>query len=566
VAASNATQPVVITDLQDYKTYTLTTSGGNQSVTTWGPNTYTATATGVNGATTASSVNVNVPADIPTVNNLQSLSGMAQHLVNSDDVDPTGAVGTYQYLEYVNVYYQAYNKATGHPVWPSDQGATTPWKNSNPPLPDCANISLDMVVLFDHLAKAWVIGGHTAPTASVPYSYCIAVSNVDDLSSTSLAWYTYEIPLDNILGTNSSGVTYQPDWPKLGTWPDAYYLTMDLIDTTNQSSESGIVACALDRANMLTGGAARAPQCFTQTSPLSPISDGVYLGHSLIPADVDGSTPPPAGRDEFMVSIQNPINDGATTTSSSFNLWDFHVDWNTPANSTFTQSSIAEGAYTPGCYILSQITQTICVPEPGALTIGQHIDSVGDRFMPRFSYRNFLGTFGYESLLVSHTVQVGPGVNGTANGQQTGIRAYELRSGGTGTPVLYQDGTISIDQMLFRFLPSIAQDSAGNTAVGYSLSNSLTNPGIAVSVFNLPNPYPAVETVIPLLQTASEEETSGNGDGKWGSYSSMTIDPADDCTFWYVNEYFVPPVGSATIPTWQTQISSFTLSGCTPTP
>ena len=107
------------------------------------------------------------------------------------------------------------------------------------------------------------------------------------------------------------------------TWPNAYFVTIDLNDINQNYREVGVVACALDRTNMLINGTPNSPQCFEVTSPLS---EGIYLGHSMIPADVDGTTPPPSGRDEYMVSIQNPPIDGSTSTSGTFNLWDFHLN------------------------------------------------------------------------------------------------------------------------------------------------------------------------------------------------------------------------------------------------
>ena len=112
-----------------------------------------------------------------------------------------------------------------------------------------------------------------------------------------------------------------PDWPKLSTWPDAYYVTMDLLDPNENDTIVGVVACAFDRTDMLTGSASPlSPQCFKVATPLS---NGIYLGHSLIPADVDGTTAPPTGRDQFMVSIENPTNDGVATTSTTFKLMGF---------------------------------------------------------------------------------------------------------------------------------------------------------------------------------------------------------------------------------------------------
>jgi hypothetical protein len=199
--------------------------------------------------------------------------------------------------------------------------------------------------------------------------------------------------------------------------------------------------------------------------------------------------------------------------------------------------------YTPGCYLASAPTQSDCVPEPSTSTSGISVDSVGDRLEPRMAYRNF-GT--YESFLVSHTIAAG-------SGTQTGIRWYELR--GSSTPTIFQQGLISPDTTTFRFLPSIAQDRVGNMAVGYSVSSSTLNPGISASYWIPENPTSPAE--ISLFAGTGDQENSP----KWGSYSSMTVDPSDDCTFWYVNEYFPVNQTGGNI-NWHTRISNFKVSTC----
>ncbi|HEY1658702.1 MAG TPA: choice-of-anchor D domain-containing protein [Candidatus Sulfotelmatobacter sp.] len=452
------------------------------------------------------------------------------------DVDPNGAIGTKQFMEYVNLYYQAYDKVTFAPVWSTPQPVSAPFTKNG--LNACASISGDGMIIFDRLASRWVLAGHTGVENN--YLYCIAISNTDDLSSPSLAWYTYSIALAPILGKNAEGNVYFPDWPKIATWPNAYYVGIDLNDINQNYREVGVVACALDRTNMLINGTPNPPQCFEVKSPLS---DGIYLGHSLIPADVDGTIPPPSGRDEYMVSIQNPTIDGSTTTSNAFNLWDFHLNWTNPALSTFTQSTVSVASYTPGCYDVKSPVQTVCVPEPSTSSTKESIDSVGDRFMPRFAYRNF-GT--YESFLVSHDVQPG-------SSQQTGIRWYELR--GSGTPTVYQDGTISPDKTTYRFIPSIAEDSSGNAAVGYSVSSAQTHPGMNASWWSLTDASAPQE--FTLYDGAADQENTWH----WGSYDSMTVDPVDGCTFWYVNEYY-PQNQTGTEIIWHTRISNFELPGC----
>jgi hypothetical protein len=462
----------------------------------------------------------------------------ASQLANPEfDVDPNGAVGTKQFMQYVNLSYQAFDKVTFAPVWSTPQPVSTPFANNG--LTSCENISGDGMIIFDRLASRWVLAGHTGVENN--YQYCIAITNTDDLTSPTLAWYTYQIALDPILGKNAEGNVYFPDWPKIATWPDAYYVTIDLNDINASYREVGVVACALDRTNMLIDGTPNPPQCFSVTNPLS---DGIYLGHSLIPADVDGTTAPPVGRDEFMVSIENPVIDFITTTSSTFNLWDFHVNWTEPALTTFTQSTEAVAPYTPGCYDVSSPVQTVCVPEPSTSTTKEYIDSVGDRFMPRFAYRNF---GSYESFLFSHDVSV------SASSKQTGIRWYELR--GPGAPTVYQDGTVNPDSTNYRFIPSIAEDSSGNAAAGYSISSKTTHPSLNAAWWSLTDPTPPVEFTL-YDGTADLENT-----WHWGSYDSITVDPVNGCTFWYVNEYY-PVAQTGTLINWHTRIANFQLPGC----
>ena len=525
--------------------------------------TYTYTVTGPGGTATATAT--------VTVSLVTSFDGLTHSDGTvGDDVDPNGAVGIKQYMEYVNTAFQAYDKGTGNAVWATGaKPIYTLW----PPKSPCSvepsgtqAIQLDVHIIYDRLASRWVVGAKTSDP-NVGYYFCLAVSSGDDLTTATWAGYNSS-RLDSILGTNSiDNKVNATDWPKIATWADAsgaqsaYYETADLESVNSDGSlgtEVGALVCAFDRPDILNNPANIKPELCVNVSAMNPAqtSDGIFLAHSLIPADIDGTTPAPAGRDEFMVSIENPANpsSGGPSTSDTINLWDFHVDWTVPSL-TATQSSLAVQSYTPGCYLASPgfPSVTNCVPEPApaGATYGQHIDSVGDRLMPRFAYRNFMSTLGYESFLVSHAVQV----TGGQNSEQTGIRWYELRGDGSSTPAISQQGTIDPDPYLFRFLPSIAEDHMGNAAVAYSYSNANTNPGINMSYWNLGSASPPTE--ITMINGGSFElNPSPTYVGPWGTYSSMTVDPTDDCTFWYVNEYFV--VGNF----WRTSIDNFSLPGC----
>ncbi len=447
-------------------------------------------------------------------------------------VDPNGAVGTKQYLEWVDQAYQGFDKVTGAAATPVMRGIT-PWLQNN--MPDCTTGGGNGVILFDHLASRWIIA---VRQGGPNYFFCVAVSNTDDLTASNFAWFTYELPLNSLLNIN--GVPYYPDYPKIATWPDAYYITIDLENPSKGFQENAILVCALDRTNLLAGNTERAAQCFSY--PKTP--NGLFLGHSLLPADIDGTTPPTAGTPEEFVSIQNPS--GSATTSTSLNLWQFHVDWDNPTNSTFTgPTALAVPSFQPGCYTVNNPTDTYCVPEPSTAQTKVRIDSVGDRLMHRFDFRQFPT---YQSFLVTHTIQP------AATRLQTGIRWYELRPS-AGVFNIANTGTLSPDTLYFRFMPSVAQDKVGNLAVGYSGASSALSPSIAATYLNLPGTRIPHEMVI-LKGTADQENSS-----HWGGYTSMTVDPIDDCTFWYVNEYLTANQ-TGTNRLWQTRLAHFSIPSC----
>jgi hypothetical protein len=210
-----------------------------------------------------------------------------------------------------------------------------------------------------------------------------------------------------------------------------------------------------------------------------------------------------------------------------------HVDWSTPANSTWTgPSTLTVASYSPAC------SGGTCIPQSGTT---QQLDSLADRLMYRFAYRNF-GT--YESFVVDHAVTASSGV---------GMRWYELRLS-SGTPSVYQQGTYAPDST-YRWMGSIAQDKVGNIAMGYSQSSSSVHPGIRFTGRLAADTLGTMTQGETTIITGAGSQTSYS---RWGDYTSMQIDPSDGCTFWYTDEY-EPSTGNFN---WATRIASFTLPNC----
>ena len=323
---------------------------------------------------------------------------------------------------------------------------------------------------------------------------CVAISQTEDATG---AWHRYAFSYSQF-----------PDYPKLAVWPDAYYITFNMF----QSVFRGARLCAYDRARMLQGLPAT-QQCF-------------QIGNaSLLPADLEGARLPPAGSPAYF------MNRG----TNSLNLWKFRVDFDNPANTTLTgPTNIPVAAYAAAC------GGGTCIPQPGTST---QLDSLGDRLMYRLGYRNLGG--GHEALVVNHSV--------TANGR-TGIRWYEVDIQG-GTPSVHQQSTYAPDDGLYRWMGSAAMDGSGNIAVGYSISSSTTRPSIRFAGRNSTDPIDTLSVEVDM-RTGTGSQTGSLT--RWGDYSTLSIDPVDDCTFWYTSE-FLRTSGSFN---WSTHIGTFKFESC----
>ncbi|HXM68989.1 MAG TPA: hypothetical protein VN911_19845 [Candidatus Acidoferrum sp.] len=415
--------------------------------------------------------------------------------------DTNGAPGLNQYVQIVNVTITVYNKSTGAQEM-APVAIHTLWTGFGGPcefqLPDGG----DPVVLYDHLANRWLVTQLQFNNAATQNEQCVAVSTTSDATGT---YNRYEFDF----GANF------PDYPKYGIWPDAYYNTINIFEA---HGFAGAEACAFDRNAMLAGLAATAI-CFQQPSSVS----------SLLPSDLDGGTLPPAGSPNYFVGLAD---------SSHLNFFKFHADFANPANSTFVGSTLV--AVAPYSEICARSTTLACIPEPNP---GEKVDALSDRVMFRLAYRNF---GDHESLVVNHTI---------SGGALGGVRWYEIRNPGN-APAVFQQGTIEDPNVDF-WLGSVAMDKVGNLALGFSASGKQLPPSI----------YVAGRAASDTLGTLSGPLVLAGGLGvqvqsyrRWGDYSSMAVDPTDDCTFWYTNEYY-PTAGNFSF-AWSTQIASFKFDSC----
>ena len=415
--------------------------------------------------------------------------------------DTNGAVGANDFVQMVNSSFAVYSKAGAVRYGPAN--INTVWSGFGGV---CQTTNQgDPVVVYDRVANRFVISQFAfTSTSAGPFDECIAVSQTSDPTG---AWYRYAFVISN---------TAFDDYPKLGVWPDGYYASFNMF--TGGQTYAGPEAVAFERNAMLTGGTAR----FQTRAPLGSSAS------PLLPSDFDGTIAPPAGAPNYFVDMNSPMD-----------IYKYHVDWNTPANSTFTLgSTVTPAAFTQFCG-----ASGTCVPQPGTT---QQLDSLGDRLMFRLAYRRFAD--GHESLVVNHAAQ--------ASGGQGGVRWYEIRNP-AGTASIFQQGTYAPDSTN-RWMGSVAMDQAGDIGLGYSVSSSTVNPGIRYTGRLVGDALGTMPQGEGTILTGSGHQTTFS---RWGDYADMTVDPADDCTFWFTTEY-----NNSNALAWSTRIASFKFPSCSGSP
>jgi len=449
--------------------------------------------------------------------------------------DTNGAVGRTQYVQTVNSVVSVYSKTGTRLAGPTQINALF---NALPAGNACRdNNDGDPVVVYDQLADRWLVSEFAVPGGAAGYHECVAISQTPDATG---PYYVYDFFLSS---------TKFEDYPHFGLWPDAYYMSTHEFNTAG-TAYLGAGVFAFERAKMLAG----------QPAQMVSFALGVvninFGGH--LPANLDGFTLPPAGAPNYFAEVDDNAEIPGPGGSDALRIWKFHVDWTTPANSTFGLGGQPNSVTPVTDFTRPSCTQDVsgCVPQPGDEA---QLDPIGDRLMYRLAYRNF---GDHEALVLNHTVIA----NATTG--QMGPRWYEVRNPGSATPTIFQQSTFGPTGMtdpLYRWMSSIAMDHSGDIAIGYSTSSNVNFPSIAYAGRLLGDP-------VNMLSQGEAQMFAGGGPqhatlfvpptGRWGDYTDMTVDPSDDCTFWYTNEYFPGPADFFTV--WHTRIGSFKFPQCVP--
>ena len=412
--------------------------------------------------------------------------------------DTNGAVGDSQFVEITNYSYAVYDKKNGKVILSPTETDTIFTGFGG--LCDHTPPG-DPLVIWDKLANRWLVSYFNYQGND---ALCIAVSTSDDATG---SYNRYEYDYGSTL----------PDYPKYAVWPDAYYANTNIAVPQAEP-------CAYDRNAMLAGKKAAAI-CFTPSGTFG-----------LLPSDLDGSTSPPQGAPSHYLQLDS--------SGDALDEYDFHVDFAHPKKSTFTgPNSISVAAFNEACGGFAN-----CIPQPNG---GEVVEGLGDRLMFRLAYRNF---GDHEAMVVAHSV-----APGSVSNAVSAMRWYELRATPAGSAFsLYQSGTFQ-NKNVSLWMGSAAMDKDGNIALGMSASSGAKDPSVWYTGRLASDPLGKMEA--PTIAAKGSAVESGD-ENRWGDYSSMSIDPSDDCTFWYSQMYYNKKHGGTASGDWDTRVSAFKFDDC----
>ena len=437
----------------------------------------------------------------PAITVLQNFDG-----IPADGVAPPntiGKAGATQFVQWVNNKYAIYDKNTGQQVQPPQPGNSL-WKKLGGP---CATMNNgEPMVEYDKAAGPggrWVLA---QLALSDPAYYCFAVSQTTDARG---SFYLYAFPFP-------AGM--KPNTPRLAVWTDAYYASFNIQQVGKPAAP---MVVAYDRSHMLLG----------QTA-LGPVSRQPAARTNFLPADFDG-TRQPSGEPDFYVE------GGASTYLS---LWQFRVDFANPNNSSFTHTAtLPFSVFSVGCSRNPPVWGNPVIPQPNTSAL---LLAHPEQLMYRLAWRNVNGT---EHLVANETVIL------SSSPVVAGVVWFDIVNPAT-NPALAQYAPVS-DPAISYWIGSLAQDKDGDIALGFNASS--------------PSLYPSVEIAGRLASdppnTMSQPEFLVEGGGaqantsKWGSHADMSLDPSDDCVFWFTAEYVKTTQQGFD---WSTRIGSFRFNAC----
>jgi hypothetical protein len=527
------------------------------------------------------------------------LNTVQDHISSTATPDPTIAVGTLDYCEHVNSGYQCWYKSGANANQPinflggtsvkSDAGPWSQNNNNSGNTPNCPTaFSPNSQILHDNVYNLWIMEKRITSTGNGHNYMCVAISNLEDISSPSFSWFAFEYDLDTVIPTNTQGNFFYPDYPQTGLWQSstrttppytaasdqALWITYDLLNPNASDNIEGVLICAIDLAGLRNStaspynNASQTPAC-TVAHPLTSFNQR----RSWVPANNSDTKPPISADGEMFTYMIEPAKSNKGTTSyltdpnHTQGVEQWTINWNagTPTPSSVASwdlpSTQANGDQL-GCFNPSNYYDTICIPQPSTGTTGILIDSVADRMQQFFHYTS---NGGQGSIWTSvHTIQIVP--NASSNTQTEADVRLLQRSATSPNPVyVAADYPVvdPVDSDAYVFLPSVVRDQAGNLQgiLGVSGSGADEHPGLDSWNFVPGTATSSTWGYIASPLTDGDAEDTDNLNFRWGDWSSAVLDPSDSCTVWVAGEYLA--ANRTTEPYWYTGLAQLPpLSSC----
>jgi hypothetical protein len=525
--------------------------------------------------------------------NMSTFPGLntVQSKINSTAApDVTIAVGTLEYCEHVNSGYQCWYKSgvnanqpvkfLGNTNVKSDSGPWSQNSNNGGNTPHCPTAyTPNSQILHDNVYNLWIMEKRITASGGGHNYMCVAISNVEDVASTSpaFAWFAFEFDLDTVIPMNSHGNFYYPDYPQAGLWQtstsptppytaasdQAMWITYDLQDVNNADNINAVLVCAVDLAGLRASTASpwvnrsKAPAC-TVAHPLTTFDQR----RSWVPANNADTTPPISADGEMFTYMIEPPKDGhsyLTDPSHTQGVEQWTINWSagTPTP-TFVSSwdlpSTQPGGDQLGCFVAGNYYNTVCVPQPSTAATGIHIDSVADRMQQFFHYTS---KGGQGSVWTSaHAIQIVPSASSLTQ-TEADVRILQRNSAAPNSVYVAADYPITdpVDSSAYVFLPSVARDKAGNLQgiLGASGSGVNEHPWLDSLTFNPGTSEAGTWGNITSPITGGDAEDTDSLNYRWGDWSSAVLDPSDSCTVWVAGEYLSS--NRTTEPYWYTEMA-----------
>lgn len=415
---------------------------------------------------------------------------------NSLPPDTMGDVGPTQYLVGLNGRFRTIDKTTGAPDGALNMDSDAFFAGVVP----AGHFTSDPRVRFDRRLNRWIV---LMISVGVPNRFLVAVSDTATISGGTI-WSRFSWANTRTAIQSGGVVSCLADYPTLGVDEDALYIGVNQFcgpDANSLAFDSTSVYVVNKQA--LANGTLSVAQ-FNGVLP-DGSSNGIYTPQGV--DNFDGNT-----NEGYVIGVDGQLS-GRLVMRRVIN------PGGTPSLSNDIVITVAQTAY------------PIDVSHPGGTL---PLDGLDDRLLQAVVRNGRLWT--------THQLEVNGSGVATVGGGRNGVRWYEIQNLAS-TPSVRQSGTIfdsAVSNPRSYFMGAIVPNGQGHVSVGMTVAGAATRvntafsgrlAGDALNTMDAPTQYSANTAFSYNRQSAPDSAQ------RWGDYSFTSVDPADDQTFWTLQQY-----------------------------